>query len=264
MTTYDKFNVITGTAGPEALTGDKGFDLFTGSGGDDVLNGGGGLNAAVFSGRADDYDIDSDKGIVTISGADGTDTLRNVQFAIFNDKVVPLFDATPLFNGFDEDFYLQSNPDIYAAVQQGIYENGEEHFTQYGQFENRVYQATNGFDAAYYADVYGDVAAAGIPAVTHYAEHGQAEGRSTHLYFDANYYLEANPDVALSGVDAWTHFNSYGWKEGRDPSPFFDVQAYLTANPDVAAAGINPLYHYLNWGHDEGRQAYIDTAYYIA
>lgn len=261
MTTYSEFNRIDGTGAGDALTGGIAFDLLTGGAGNDVLDGGGGLNAAVFSGTASQYDIDEENGIVTIRGPDGTDTLRNVQFAIFGDGVKPLFEATKLRDGFDEDFYLQSNPDVYAAVQADIYEDGKDHFERYGQFENRVYQATNGFDAAYYADVYGDVDAAGIPAVTHYANNGEAEGRSTHLYFDANYYLDVNPDVALAGVDAWTHYATHGWREGRDPSPFFDVSAYLTANPDVAAAGIDPLYHYLNWGQDEGRQAYIDAAY---
>ncbi|MFV3130625.1 hypothetical protein [Niveispirillum sp. KHB5.9] len=262
MTTYSHFNVINGTVAAEAINGGAGFDWITGGAGNDVVNGGGGLNAAVFTGNSRDYDIDVDNGIATISGADGTDTLQNVQFAVFADKTVALFEATPLFSGFDEDFYLQSNPDVLAAVQAGVYESGEEHFENYGKFENRVYQATDGFDAAYYAEVYGDVQAAGIAAVTHYETNGQAEGRSTHLYFDANYYLEANPDVALAGVDPWTHYATYGWKEGRNPSPFFDVDAYLTANPDVAAGGIDPLYHYLNWGEEEGRQAHIDTSFY--
>lgn len=262
MTTYSQFNHVSGTATADNLMGGVGFDLLVGGTGDDVLDGAGGLNAAIFTGVSGDYDIDVENGVVTVSGADGTDTLRNVQFAVFADGVKPLFEASLFQNGFDEDFYLQSNPDVLAAVQAGQYESGEEHFNLYGQFENRTYQATNGFDAAYYADVYGDVAGNGMAAVAHYEAYGAAEGRSTHLYFDPNYYLEANPDVAATGMDAWTHFDTYGWREGRDPSPFFDVSAYLVSNPDVIESGRNPLIHYINWGQEEGRQAYIDTSWF--
>lgn len=259
MSTYSQFNPIHGTTGADVLTGGLAFDLFTGGVGNDTINGGGGLNAAVFKGKASDYKITTSKGVVTITGPDGTDVMREVQFAIFSDEVKPLFDTTPIRVGFDEDFYLQSNPDVYDAVKAGTYTSGAQHYQRYGQFENRVFQATNGFDASYYADVHGDVAAAGIPAVRHYATYGAAEGRSTHLYFDAKYYLDVNPDVAAARLDPWTHFSNQGWKEGRNPSPFFDVDAYLTSNPDVAAAGVNPLVHYLNWGLGEGRHAYIDT-----
>lgn len=263
MTIYHEFNRINGTNASEQLNGGIGFDLIAGGAGTNVLNGGGGLNAALYTGVAASYDLDNDDGIITITGADNHDTLVNIQFAIFADKVIALYEPTPFWGGFDEEFYLNSNPDVYAAVQAGIYKDGAEHYEYYGRFEGRPFQATNGFDAAYYAEVYGDVAAAGVAAVTHYETNGLAEGRSTHLYFDANYYLEANPDVAASGIDAWAHYELYGWKEGRNPSPFFDGDAYLTANPDVAAADLNPLYHYLKWGMEEGRQAYIDSDYYM-
>lgn len=264
MTEYSSFNSINGTNAADTLNGGREFDLVRGGAGDDIINGGGGLNAVVYDGVVDDYDIDfTDAGRIEITSAvDGKDTLANVQFAIFEDKVVSLYEPTQFLGGFNEEFYLQSNPDVYAAVQRGEFASGEQHFERFGITEGRVYQATNGFDAAFYVAAYPEVNDAGLSAVEHYELYGRAEGRATHPFFDENYYLAANPDVAAAGVDAWDHFSTYGWQEGRNGSPFFDGDAYLEANPDVAAAGINPLLHYVNNGMEEGRDFYIDQSYY--
>ncbi|MBP7337850.1 hypothetical protein [Niveispirillum sp.] len=263
MANYAHFNRISGTAAADRLNGGIGFDLFYGGAGNDTFNGGGGQNAAVYSGNSSSYTItNSNTASVRISGPEGTDTLSGVQFAVFADKVVPLYKAAPVF-GFDEDVYLQNNADVSAAVQNGTYTSGRQHFELYGKYENRVFEVRNGFDSAYYTNVNGDVAAAQFPANAHYQQYGKAEGRSTHLLFDAGYYLENNSDVAASGADPWTHFTFYGWKENRNPSPFFDVSDYLSHNPDVVAAGYNPLFHYLNWGQAEGRQIYMDTGFQI-
>ncbi|MFV3132041.1 hypothetical protein [Niveispirillum sp. KHB5.9] len=263
MAKYDHFNRIAGTGGADSLSGGTGFDLFYGGAGNDTFNGGGGQNAAVYSGNASSYTITNSNGSpVRISGLEGTDTLNGVQFAIFADKVVPLYVSTPFF-GFDEDVYLRNNADVSAAVQKGTYTSGRQHFDLYGRYENRVAEVKGGFDSAYYTHVNPDVAAAHVSPTAHYQQYGQAEGRSTHLLFDAGYYLESNPDVAAAKIDPWTHFTFYGWRENRNPSPFFDVSDYLAANPDVAAAGYNPLYHYLNWGQAEGRQIHVDAGFQI-
>lgn len=264
MTDYTQFTRHTGTAANDTMVGGIGFDLLTGGAGDDSLDGGGGLNAAVYSGKSTDYTITNmDSSPVVIAGAEGTDTLRNVQFAVFADKVVPLYKPTPLFQ-FNEDYYLNSNPDVYAAVQAGDYTSGLQHYELHGQSEGRQAGPADLFDAAYYVAVYGDVAAAGVPAIDHYRAYGANEGRSINLLFDADYYLAANPDVAAAGVDPWTHFTFYGWREDRNPSPFFDVSDYLLNNPDVMELGTGPLYHYLNWGQQEGRDIYMDSHFLIA
>lgn len=263
MTSYTHFNRINGTGASDSLSGSAGFDLFYGGAGNDTFNGGGGQNAAVYSGNASGYTImNSNSSPVRISGPEGTDTLNGVQFAIFADKVVPLYKAASFFS-FDEDVYLQNNADVNAAVQKGTYTSGRQHFDLYGQYEGRVSTSVAGFDSAYYTNVNADVAAADVSASVHYQQYGRAEGRSTHLLFDAGYYLENNPDVAAAGVNPWTHFTFYGWQENRNPSPFFDVSDYLADNPDVAAAGYSPLYHYLNWGQAEGREIHMDTSFQI-
>ncbi|MFV3130626.1 hypothetical protein [Niveispirillum sp. KHB5.9] len=264
MGNHTQFTRHNGTSGNDTLEGGAGFDLLNGGTGNDTLNGGGGLNAAVYSGNADAYGISGiDSPTVVISGFEGTDTLTNVQFAIFADKVVPLYKPTPLFE-FDEQFYLNSNPDVFAAVQNGTYSSGLQHYNLHGQAEGRLGGPSGVFDAGYYVAVYGDVDAANIPAIDHYNTYGRAEDRSINLLFDVDYYLSSNPDVAAAGVDPWTHYTFYGWKEGRNPSPFFDSDAYLAANPDVVELDMSPLYHYLNWGQKEGRDIYLDTFFLVA
>lgn len=45
---------------------------------------------------------------------------------------------TPSFNsGFDEDFYLKAYADVAAAVAQGRFKNGYEHYRRVGRFEGR-------------------------------------------------------------------------------------------------------------------------------
>lgn len=263
MTDYTHFNRINGTAASDSLTGGVGFDLFYGGAGDDMFNGVGGQNAAVYNGPSSNYTIShADNAPVQISGPEGTDTLNSVQFAIFTDKVVPLYTAASLF-AFDEDVYLRNNTDVATAVQNGIYANGRQHFDLYGKYESRTSEFNGGLDSTYYLQVNPEAGAAHLSASTHYQQYGNDEGRSTQLLFDADYYLANNRDVAAAGVDPWTHFSFYGWRENRNPSPFFDVSDYLTHNPDVAAAGYNPLFHYLNWGQAEGRQIYMDSSFPI-
>ncbi|HEY3695518.1 hypothetical protein [Phenylobacterium sp.] len=71
---------------------------------------------------------------------------------------------------------------------------------------------------------------------------------------DAAFYREIYPELARLGVDPVAHYADAGWREGRDPAPWFSTLAYLTINDDVARAGMNPLQHYLLSGRLEGRE----------
>ncbi len=121
-------------------------------------------------------------------------------------------------NIFDEESYLEANPDVAEAVAQGFLPNGLAHFQAFGR----------------------------------------AEGRSPNSFFDADAYLERNPDVAAaveSGfVDsAWGHFAAFGAQENRAPNRVFDPQSYKTANRDVEDAGMDATEHFLTFGAFEGR-----------
>jgi hypothetical protein len=85
---------------------------------------------------------------------------------------------------FDEDRYLQANPDVRDAVQRGDVESGQIHYIGYGYFEGRK---------------------GGVPKV------------------DERRYLREYPDVAAAIRDgkvksASDHFHTIGAAEGRSPS----------------------------------------------
>ena len=72
-------------------------------------------------------------------------------------------------------------------------------------------------------------------------------------YFDAAWYLEMYMDVAEMEMDPVSHFLWLGARLGRNPSPRFHTDSYLLQHPDVAETGCNPLLHYLQCGKEEGR-----------
>ncbi|MDE1468614.1 calcium-binding protein, partial [Aurantiacibacter sp. D1-12] len=90
----------TGNDAANTLTGNSGNNVLTGGLGDDTLDGGEGEDTAVFSGNRADYTIvETSRGKFTISGADGTDTLVNVELAQFADTTItlifPAIEGTP-------------------------------------------------------------------------------------------------------------------------------------------------------------------------
>lgn len=137
--------------------------------------------------------------------------------------VLPIetIDNLPLVQFFDEDYYLQSNPDVAAAVDIGILSSGYQHFVA----------------------------------------HGLAEGRNPSLLYSESFYLAHNSDVAQAVANGGfasglIHFLNHGHQETRDPSPYFDQSDYLTFNSDVANAVNNGAFqsafeHYIKFGADE-------------
>jgi hypothetical protein len=78
------------TAGADTLTGSAGADTLNGLGGNDALDGGAGIDTAVFSGAHAGYTITRTNAGFTVSGADGTDTLVNVERLQFGDAKVAI------------------------------------------------------------------------------------------------------------------------------------------------------------------------------
>ncbi|TWF57152.1 glycosyltransferase family protein [Neorhizobium alkalisoli] len=168
---------------------------------------------------------------------------------------------------FDEEYYLDANPDVKAAGLDAF-----SHFVEIGWREGRA--PSKHFDVAFYLSEYPDVLEANINPLFHYAEYGINEGRkplprtdragardayedsaslTERQLFDSTYYLLKNPDVKASNMDPFEHFMQFGWREGRSPSEQFSLAFYLNQYPDIRAAGINPLTHYVEYGHAEGR-----------
>ena len=80
---------LTGGNGDDVLDGGNGKDDLTGGGGDDVLYGGNGKDTARYSGDFEDYHItenaDGSYQIAdNVDGRDGTDTIFDIEFAVFN------------------------------------------------------------------------------------------------------------------------------------------------------------------------------------
>ncbi|MBD2547475.1 DUF7948 domain-containing protein [Planktothricoides raciborskii] len=197
----------------------------------------------------------------------------------------------PIYLLFDENYYLQQNPDVGAAVSEGIFKTGLRHFLQWGQIDaNRPFRLLRfNFDEDTYLTQNPDVAAGASegkiePGIEHFLENGLTENRISNiqftpsvqsLAFDEAYYLNKYPDVAESIADGdyvngVEHFIKKGEKEQRDfrittgnqsgKTLFFDENYYLANNPDVAEAVSQRKYrsgwqHFLKYGRFEGRKA---------
>ena len=136
---------------------------------------------------------------------------------------------------FDEQFYLTQNPDVAAAVSKGLFASGQEHYNEFGRYEQRDPNAY--FDTSFYLGEYPDVAASGINPFQHFLQAGAAEGRT----FNAN---------EMSTIDT----------DGNGLATEFNGDAYLKANPDVADAvasgALKSAYqHFVLFGEFEGRTA---------
>jgi|GEM_PF-4029262 len=179
---------------------------------------------------------------------------------------------------FDETQYLNKNPDVAAAVQQGAFKYGFEHFVLFGIDEGR--SPGDWFDQDYYLaqnpDVAGAVKKGTIrSAIAHFFAFGHREKRNPSRFFDADDYLLNNPDVKLA-VEAgkfdspFEHYSEFGGEEGRLSGLLFEESYYLNQNPDVAAAVKTGtfalgLYHFLSFGQSEGRDpsALFDQSAYL-
>ena len=80
---------ITGTAQADTLTGTANNDTLQGEGGNDTLNGGVGDDTAVFNGMSNSYVVTQLTATsLQVVGADGTDTLHNIELLKFADTTV--------------------------------------------------------------------------------------------------------------------------------------------------------------------------------
>ena len=176
-------------------------------------------------------------------------------------------DGLPLAQLFDEDFYLNQNPDIAAAVDAGVFVSGYHHFVEFGIAEGRnpslLYN--EGFYLANNPDVANAVATGVISSgLDHFLNSGHEEGRDPSSLFDQSDYLTNNSDVAMavgSGTvqSAFEHYIEFGVDENRLPAlSLYNEAFYLENNPDVVAAVQNEVVadgfeHYVLFGQSEGR-----------
>jgi GT2 family glycosyltransferase/glycosyltransferase involved in cell wall biosynthesis len=129
---------------------------------------------------------------------------------------IPMFKAfrsrlTGVAQLVDENWYLQTNPDVAAANVPAA-----AHYMAAGWTEGRSPNAY--FDGEWYLRQNPDVGASGINPLVHYFESGWREGRNPHPDFDTRFYLDSNPDVVASGINPLLHFLQSGRTKGRRPS----------------------------------------------
>jgi hypothetical protein len=174
---------------------------------------------------------------------------------------------------FDEAFYLQTNPDVAAAVAAGVIPSGAVHFVNFGVKERRPGKQGQLYNEATYLAENPDVAAAVAAGAfasgfEHLALFGRQEGRTFSPYFDEEWYRKRYPDVdtaiqAGAFASAFDHYLAFGRdrSERRSTSPVNEF-LYLRSNSDVAAAvDSNIIFsgsqHYQQQGQREKRPVYL-------
>jgi uncharacterized delta-60 repeat protein len=86
-------DTLFGTTNNDTVLGNAGNDRLTGKTGNDTLDGGAGIDTAVFSGTRGQYTLARAASGWSIAGPDGVDTLRNVEFIVFDDQAVGLLNT---------------------------------------------------------------------------------------------------------------------------------------------------------------------------
>ena len=108
-------NVISGE-GNDTLTGNDVANVFTGGLGDDALDGGSNVDIAILSGNMADYTVtQTSLGVFEVVGADGTDTLTNVEFLQFDDQTMRLLRGTGIEVNFET-----ADPSVYQDAMNNI------------------------------------------------------------------------------------------------------------------------------------------------
>ncbi|MGZ8144527.1 MAG: rhamnan synthesis F family protein, partial [Methylosarcina sp.] len=129
---------------------------------------------------------------------------------------------------FDENFYLEANPDVGHSIAQGAFPSGFIHYCLCGQAEDRVCneqeladrlleQKKSLYRKAYENSSYKDSLDFDrfVEEVNRVAAH-----QDSLIDFDENFYLEANPDIAQSVAQGafpsgFIHYCLCGQAEGR-------------------------------------------------
>ncbi|MBI4208036.1 MAG: hypothetical protein HY527_23695 [Betaproteobacteria bacterium] len=83
-------NELSGLDGSDTLSGGAGNDKLIGGKGNDTLDGGSGTDTAVFSGNRSAYTITNAVSGYIVSGADGVDTVSNIERLQFSDQKLAL------------------------------------------------------------------------------------------------------------------------------------------------------------------------------
>jgi hypothetical protein len=125
-------------------------------------------------------------------------------------------------------------------------------------------RTTGLFDVDYYLRSRPDVAASEMPPLSHYLDHGAAEGTWPCPLFDPGYYAAQSPE--LGRENPLIHYIQAGTALGRKPHPLFDTAFYLSRYAERIPSGMHPLAHYLSLGVIAGFDPHplFDSAWYLS
>lgn len=128
--------------------------------------------------------------------------------------------------GFNQNWYLESNPDLVVAIPSQAFPDGFSHFRTVGYFEGRL-PFNPKVDESWYLAQYPDVAAAIIKGFfqngsDHFWQRGYREGRlpaqpRIDCGWYAQTYLDADPDDQANPELCLDHFISIGYLNGALP-----------------------------------------------
>ena len=105
-------DIVYGYGNNDSLNGGPGSDEIWGDAGTDLITGDGGVDTAGFAGAKSAYTITQGAvGVFTITGPDGTDTVRTTEYAQFDDQTIRLLPGTGTTVNFQTD-----NPATYMAA----------------------------------------------------------------------------------------------------------------------------------------------------
>ncbi len=93
LTGNDLINQLSGLGGDDTIYGYGGNDRIRGGAGNDTIDGGAGSDFAIFSGQRADYSLTRSSGSdVSVDGLDGLDSLSRVEYFVFDDQTVTIWD----------------------------------------------------------------------------------------------------------------------------------------------------------------------------
>lgn len=164
----NSYGAFRGGAGSDSLIGSAGGDFFAGSGGNDLFDGRDGVDTAIFFGKRSDYIVTEIRyntfTVRDLRGADGTDTLVDVNVLRFADGDVPLIirgltvtgnSTNEQFTGSQHSDYLDGaggNDLLNGAAGNDLALGGAGNDTLNGQAGNDFLEGGAGNDRLYGQD----------------------------------------------------------------------------------------------------------------
>ena len=143
--------IVAGGSGPDKLNGFEGDDTISGKKGDDIINGGEGFDIARYEGNGDEYEIEflpDDTVRITdrVGARDGSDTLKDVEQAVFSDKTI---DISP---GQDISFVIDTTGSMDDDID-AVKARASEIINTIRTYAKTPYIAHNNFDELHYSHV---------------------------------------------------------------------------------------------------------------